>query len=190
MTPDDTFDRLAERDTELHLIAARGRRRALVLLVVVMASATALNLYVNQTDAVAQLAVFIPAYVGSISYSWSKWRRHPEDTQSIAFLGLSRARRRAAYRSLRTRSPIDDPVVLTMVESMHEHQARTCALMIAAVVAVAGSGVALTGMSGDRTGTAAAIAIVVVAASAIAQQRWLTHRAGEVIGRSRTVNLG
>ena len=124
LTPDDdTFGRLADRDTELHLIAARGRRRALVLLVVLATLFTALMLLLNQDAFTVYLAVFVPTWVASISYSWTKWRRHPEDTQSIAFLGLDRERRRAAYRSVRTATPIEDPVVLTMIESMHEHQA-------------------------------------------------------------------
>lgn len=184
MTTDDTFARLAERDTELHQIAARGRRRGLVLIVVLLSIVTALNVLINREQLAVQLAVFIPTCVASVSYSWTKWRRHPEDAQSIAFLGLDRDRRRAAYRSLRTGSAIDDPVVLTMIESMHEHQRRTCVLMIAATVAVGASAVALAAASGDPVAAIVAVAIVAVTAGAIAQQRWLTHRAGDVIGRS------
>src|SRR5206468_4299195 len=120
------------------------------------------------------------ACFGGISYSWSKWKRRPEDSQSIAFVGLSRAQRGSTYRSMWRGTGIDDPVVLTIVEAMHHHMRRGLWLVVAATIAVAGPAAVLAANSGRGGVIWLSAAIVTVVAATVAGHYWVTQRAGLV----------
>jgi hypothetical protein len=123
--------------------------------------------------------------VVSIWYSWQKWQRHPEETQSIAFMGLDRRTRWAAYRSMWRGSALENPVVLTIVESMYAHLRRSSLMVLATMCAAAVMGVALVQVGGGTYAQWVSIGIVALLALAIAQQRWLLNRAAVVIAQSR-----
>jgi hypothetical protein len=125
------------------------------------------------------------ACVVATSYSWTKWRRRPEDSQSVAFVGLDRRRRWATYRSMWNGSRIDDPVVLTIVESIHHHLSRSVPAVVATMVAMAAMAVALVESAGNGVSFWVPAVIVMVAGGAIAEHRWVINRAGVVIDRSR-----
>src|SRR3954453_12224002 len=100
MDADDGFARLAQRDATLVALAARGRRRSLLIMIVVCLPLPFLVMALNDDGSYANVLPIALACLGGISYSWSKWKRRPEDTQSIAFVGLSRTQRRSTYRSM------------------------------------------------------------------------------------------
>lgn len=176
-----TFTDLARRDSELAALAVRGRRRTLVLMVLASAAIVALNAMINAPGALGVMPVVLGC-LGGISYSWSKWRRHPEDTQVIAFVGLSRNQRREAYRSLRRSTPVADPVVLTILEAMHDHAERTTWIGVATIGAIAVSAVGLFVGSGDHNAAVlGSVAVTLVAVLAIGAQFWVTKRAGRVV---------
>jgi hypothetical protein len=107
--------------------------------------------------------------VAAISYSWVKWRRRPEDSQSIAFVGLDRKRQWATYRSILRGNRIDDPVVLTIFESIHDHLRRSVAAVVATTVAIAVMARALVEASGADVSLWVPVAIVMLAGGAIAE---------------------
>ena len=134
------------------------------------------------------LAGLIPLgviFVGGISYSWTKWQRRPEDSQSVAFVGLDRKRRSATYRSMLRGTRIDDPVVLTIVESIHHHLRRSVIGVVATMVAIAVATVALVETGSDSVSLWIPLAIVVLAGGGIAEHRWIINRSALVIDRSR-----
>ena len=124
------------------------------------------------------------ACVVAISYSWTKWQRRPEDSQSVAFIGLDRRRQLATFRSMRDGTGIDDPVVLTIVESIHHHLRRSVSVVLATIVVIAAMAVALVETAGNGVSFWVPAVIVMVAGGAIAGHRWVIHRAGVVIDRS------
>src|SRR4051812_11086562 len=119
MEGSDRFADLARLDSAMTELAARGRRRSVIIMVLACLPSPFLVMAMNHDSSFASVIPILLACFGGISYSWFKWRRRPEDSQSIAFVGLSRAQRSATYRSMRQGSRIDDPVVLTIVEAMH-----------------------------------------------------------------------
>ena len=109
----------------------------------------------------------------------------PGDAQSVAFVGLDRRRRAATYRSMWRGTAIEDPVVLTIVESIDDHLRRSVWLVIAAAATVAVMTVTLVAVGGGGGG---ALAVVVVtgalAATVLAAHRWLMNRVSSVLDRS------
>jgi hypothetical protein len=182
MEHDATLERLGRRETELARFAARGRRRALVIMLVACAPAPFLVRWLNHDSSWVALVPMLSVLPG-LWYSWSKWKQRPEDSQSIAFAGLDRSRRRLAYRSLVTGSAIEDPIVLTIVESMHEHVKRTGWTAALAVAGLTATACLLAGGSGSRLWPAIA-ALVSGGVLAIGAGWWITRRAGDVLGLS------
>jgi hypothetical protein len=183
--PETAFDRLAQRDTELHALAVRGRRRSLRILILAMLPSPFLVMWMNHdSGATGLVPIFVAGFAG-ISYSWTKWQKRPEDTQSIAFMGLDRRTRWSTYRALWRGSPIADPVVLTMLETIHGHVRESFWIVTAAMVAAAATGVVLVSAAGDGHAGQWSVAIVAILAVAIAVHRLLTTRAALVIARSR-----
>ena len=185
MNSEEQFDQLARRDAELNALAARGRRRSLLIMILAFVPSPFLVMALNNDRSLAGVLPIGIVCVVTVSYAWSKWQRRPEDSQSVAFVGLDRNRRRETYRSMLRGSRIDDPVVLTMVESIHHHLRRSVAAVVATIVVIAASGVALVVASGDGVSFWVPVAITVVACGAIAEHLWVISRAGLVIDRSR-----
>ena len=185
MEPENSFDRLARRDSELRSLSAKGRRRALGILVLASVAAVWLIMLINHDVSVSAAIPIAVVYLVVISYSWHKWQRHPEETQSIAFIGLDRRSRWSVYRSMWRRSGIDDPVVLTIFESMYAHVRRSFAIVIASMCAAAVLGVALVQAGGGLYAGWISIEIVALLVLAVVQQRWMIKRAADVIDQSR-----
>jgi hypothetical protein len=176
---DGALTELGAREIELATIAARGRRRSLVILLLACVPVPFIAGRLNHDMSVVAVVPFV-AVVGAVSYSWSKWMRRPEDSQSIAFAGLRRSQRSVAYRSLLTGRPIGDPIVLTIVESMHQHVLRTGWTAILAVAGVTAATVGL--MDFGRAGTLPATAVVIASGvAAIIGGWWITRRTGQVL---------
>jgi hypothetical protein len=182
---DKQFEQLAQRDTELQALATRGRRRALCIMIVAFLAIPFVLMKINDDPSLVGVIPIGIACVVAISYSWTKWQRRPEDSQSIAFVGLDRKRRRATYRALLRGSTIDDPVVLTIVEAIHHHLRRGVVVVVAAMVAVTIATVALVVTGGDGVSPWIPVAIVGLSASAIAEHRWLINRSAKIIDRSQ-----
>jgi uncharacterized membrane protein len=180
MDNDAQFDQLARRDTELSALASRGRRRSLLIMILAFIPIPFVLMAINNDHDLAGVIPLGLAFVGGMSYSWAKWQRRPEDSQSVAFVGLDRKRRGATYRSMLGRRRIDDPVVLTIVESIH-HLRRTLVAVVATIVLIAASTLALIAASEDGVTPWLAAAILVLAAGAIAAHRWIINRSGWVI---------
>jgi len=189
MDSDEQFDRLARRDTELSALASRGRRRSLWIMILAFAPIPFLLMKINDDPSLSGVIPLGIASIVAISYSWTKWRRRPEDAQSIAFVGLDRKRQWATYRSMWRGSRIEDPVVLTIVETIHHHLRRSVSAVVATIVAIAAMTVALVQASGDGVSLWVPVVIVVLAGGAIAEHRWIINRAGVVIDRSRQPSL-
>ena len=185
MDSDKQFEHLAQRETELQALATRGRRRALLIMIIAFLPIPFVLMKINDDRSLAGMIPIAIACAVAISYSWTKWQRRPEDTQSVAFLGLDRKRRWATYRAMLRGSRIDDPVVLTIVEAIHHHLRRSVVVVVAAMVAVTIATVALVVTSGDSVSPWIPVAIVVLSASAIAEHRWLINRSAKVIDRSQ-----
>jgi hypothetical protein len=184
MEHDVALAQLGAREVELAAVAARGRRRSLIILLAACVPIPFIAGRLND-DMSAEAMVPFVSLIGAVSYSWSKWMRRPEDSQSIAFAGLHRSQRRVAYRSIRTGRAIDDPVVLTIVDSMHQHVQRTgwtAALAVAGLVAASVALVIAGGGGGDAW--SAAGAAVAVGAAVVAAGWWLTRRVGQVLSES------
>ena len=186
MDSDEQFDRLARRDTELTMLSVRGRRRALELMVLLYLPAPFVVMKLNHDTSLVSVIPIAIACVAGTSYSWAKWRRRPEDSQSVAFLGLDRKRRGTTYRSMWRATAIDDPVVVTIVESIDRHLRGSVWPVIAAVVAVAAAAIGLVEVGGFGAGAMlATIVIGVLAAAVIAAHRWVMNRVGLVLDRGR-----
>jgi hypothetical protein len=184
MVPEKPFDRLARRDVELNTIATRGRRRSLRLLVLSMVPAPFVVMLTNRDSSLSAVIPVFVVCVGSVSYSWNKWRRRPEDAPSITFMGLDRKTRWSAYRSLWRGSGVDDPIVLAMFESMHDHLRRSFAMVAASLCAAAVAGAALVyGGDGLHAGWVS-MGIAVLLGTAITLQRLSISRSAVVIDRS------
>ncbi len=81
---------------------------------------------------------------------------------------------------------IDDPVVVTIVESIDRHLRGSVWPVIAAVVAVAAAAIGLVEVGGSGAGAmSATIVIGVLAAAVIAAHRWVMNRVGLVLERGR-----
>ena len=186
MENDEQFNRLARRDTELTALAVRGRRRAIEIMVLLCLPWPFVVMKLNNDSSLSSVIPIDLALLGGIFYSWAKWNRRPEDSQSVAFLGLDRRRRGATYRSMWRGSAIEDPVVLTIVESIDHHLHRSVWPVVAAIVAVAAMAIVLIEV-GDPNGSGltAAIAIGSLATMAIASHRWFMNRVGTVLDRSQ-----
>jgi hypothetical protein len=184
MDSDKQFERLAQRDTELQKLATRGRRRAVLIMIVAFLPSVVLMTVIDDRGLAGVIPIGIACIV-AISYSWTKWQRRPEDSQSIAFVGLDRKRRWATYRSLLHGSRIDDPVVLTIVEAIHQHLRRSVVVVVATIVAVTIATVALVVTGGDGVNPWMPVAIVALSAVAIAEHRWLINRSAKVINLSQ-----
>src|SRR4029079_15043647 len=87
MDSDEQFDRLAQRDRELTKLAARGRRRTLALMVLLYLPAPFVVMKLNHDTSLVSVIPIALVCVAGTSYSWAKWRRRPEDSQSVAFVG-------------------------------------------------------------------------------------------------------
>jgi hypothetical protein len=186
MDNDEQFNRLASRDTELTTLAGRGRRRALGIMVLSFLPSPFVVMWLNNDSSLESLIPIGIACLGGISYSWAKWKRRPEDSQSVAFIGLDRRRRGATYRSMWRGSAIEDPVVLTIVESIDHHLRRSVWPVVAAIVAVAVMAVLLVEVGdGSGSGLSATIVIGCLATVVIASHRWVMNRMGMVLDQSR-----
>jgi len=185
MNSEEQFDQLARRDAELNALAARGRRRSLLIMVLAFVPSPFVVMALNNDRSLAGVMPIGIVCVATVSYVWSKWQRRPEDSQSVAFVGLDRSRRRETYRSLLSGRRIDDPVVLTIVESIHHHMRRSVAAVVASIVVIAVMAVALVEAGGDGVSFWVPVAIMVLAGGAIAEHLWVINRAGLVIERSR-----
>ena len=181
MDNDAQFEQLARRDTELSALASRGRRRTLLIMILAFIPIPFVLMAINNDHDLAGVIPLGLAFVGGMSYSWAKWQRRPEDSQSVAFLGLDRKRRWATYRSMLGRRRIDDPVVRTIVEAIHHHLRRSVVAVVATIVLIAVSTLALAAASSDGVTPWVAAAIVVLAGVAIAAHRWILNRSGWVI---------
>jgi len=179
------FDQLASRDEELRALASRGRRRSLLILILAFVPSPFLVMMTNDNRNLLSIIPVGIAFVVAISYSWTKWQRRPEDSQSVAFFGLDRRRQWATYRSMRAGTGIDDPVVLTILESIHHHLSRSVPAVVATMVVIAAMAVALVEAAGNDVSFWVLAVIVMVAGGAIAGHRWVINRAGVVIDRSR-----
>jgi integral membrane sensor domain MASE1 len=80
---------------------------------------------------------------------------------------------------------IDDPVVLTIIESIHHHLRRSLPAVVATMVAITAMAVALVEAAGSGVSFWVPAVSVIVAGGAIAGHRWVINRAGVVIDRSR-----
>jgi hypothetical protein len=184
MDSDKQFEQLAQRDTELQKLATRGRRRALLIIIVAFLPSVLLMTVIDDRGMAGVIPIGI-ACVVAISYSWTKWQRRPEDSQSIAFVGLDRKRRWATYRSFLRGSRIDDPVVLTIVEAIYHHLRRTVVGVVATIVGVTVATIALVVTGGDGVSPWIPVAIIALSAGAIAEHRWLINRSAKVIDLSQ-----
>jgi len=183
---DKQFEHLAQRETELQALANRGRRRALLIMIIAFLPIPFVLMKINDDRSLAgMIPIAIACAAVAISYSWTKWQRGPEDSQSVAFVGLDRKRRWATYRSLLRGSRIDDPVVLTMVETIHRRLRRRVMVVVAAMVAVTIATIALVMTGDDSVSPWIPVAIVVLSVGAIAEHRWLINRSAKVIDRSQ-----
>jgi hypothetical protein len=185
MDSEEQFDQLARRDEELRALGSRGRRRSLLIMILAFVPSVFLVMETNDNYSLLGVMPVGIACVAAISYSWTKWQRRPEDSQSVAFVGLDRRRQWATYRSMRGGTGIDDPVVLTIVESIHHHLSRSVPAVVATMVVLAAMAVALVETAGNGVSFWVPAVIVMVAGGAIAGLRWVINRAGVVIDRSR-----
>ena len=184
MDAEEQFHRLARRDTELTTLAARGRRRTLALMVLLCLPLPFVVMKLNDDSSLAGVIPIGLGCLGGLCYSWTKWRQRPEDAQSVAFVGLDRRRRAATYRSMWRGTEIEDPVVLTIVESIDHHLRRSVWPVIAAVVAVAVMTVTLVAVGGGGAGALPVVIVVgALAATVLAAHRWLMNRISSVLDR-------
>jgi hypothetical protein len=185
MDSEEQFDQLARRDEELSALASRGRRRSLSIMILYFVPIPFVLMEINDNRSLLGVIPLGITCVVAISYSWTKWQRRPEDSQSVTFVGLDRRRQWATYRSMRDGTGIDDPVVLTIVESIHHHLSRSVPAVVATMVVIAAMTVALVEAAGNGVSFWVPAVIVMVAGGAIAGHRWVINRAGIVIDRSR-----
>jgi hypothetical protein len=185
MDSESQFDQLARRDADLSALASRGRRRSLVIMMLAFVPSPFVVMALNNDHDPAGLIPIGIACVVAISYSWTKWQRRPEDSQSIAFVGLDRKRRWATYRSMLRGTGIDDPVVITILESINDHLRRSVVMVVATTVLLAGAIVALVEYGGDGVSPWIPATILVLAAGSIAGHRWIINRSGLVVDRSQ-----
>jgi hypothetical protein len=167
------------------MLAVRGRRRALALMVLMYVPAPFVVMGLNDDTSLVSVIPIAVACLCGTSYSWAKWRRRPEDSQSVAFVGLDRKRRVTTYRSLLRGTAIDDAVVVTIVESIDCHLRGSLWIVVASVIAVAAAAIGLVEAGGGGGWTPAAIAIGVLAAAVIAGHRWVINRVTLVLDRGR-----
>jgi len=80
---------------------------------------------------------------------------------------------------------IDDPVVLTIVESIHHHLRRSLPAVVATILVTAAMAAALVEAAGNGISFWAPAMSLIVAGGAVAGHRWVINRAGVVIDRSR-----
>jgi hypothetical protein len=179
------FDQLARRDEELRALASRGRRRTLLIMILAFVPSPFLVMVTNGDRTLLGVIPVGIACVVTVSYSWTKWQRRPEDSQLVSFVGLDRRRQWATYRSMRDGTAIEDPAVLTIVESIHDHLRRSAAAVVATIVVIAAMSVALVEAAGKGVSFWVPAAFVMVAGAAIAGHRWVINRAGVVIDHSR-----
>src|SRR4051812_39592944 len=168
MNSEDQFDQLARRDQELHVLASRGRWRSLVIMIVDFVPAPFLVMLTNDDRSLLGVIPVGIACVVASSYSWTKWQRRPEDSQFVAFVGLDRRRQWATCRSMRSGAGIEDPVVLTIVESMHHHLRRSLPAVVATIVVIAAMATALIEAAGNDVSLSVPAAAFVLAGGAIA----------------------
>ena len=185
MGSEEQFDQLARRDEELRALASRGRRRSLLIMILAFVPSPFLVMATNHDRSLLGVIPVGIACVVATSYSWTKWQRRPEDSQFVAFVGLDRRRQWATYRSMRYGTGIDDPVVLTIVESIHHHLSRSVPAVVATMVVIAAMAVALVEAAGNGVSFWVPAVCLMVAGGAIAGHRWIIVRAGVVIDRSR-----
>jgi hypothetical protein len=185
MNSDERYDQLARRDEELNALACRGRWRSLVIMILAFVPAPFLVMAANDDRSLLGVIPIGIACVVAASYSWTKWQRRPEDSQFVAFVGLDRRRQWATCRSMRYGTGIDDPVVLTIVESIHHHLRRSLPTVVATIVVIAAMAVALVEAAGNGISFSVPAVSLIVAGGAIAGHRWVINRAGLVIDRSR-----
>ena len=185
MNSEEQFSKLARRHEELHALASRGRWRSLVIMILAFVPAPFLVMAANHDRSLLGVIPVGIACVVAASYSWTKWQRRPEDSQFVAFVGLDRRRQWATYRSMRYGTGIDDPVVLTIVESIHHHLRRSLPTVVATIIVITAMAVALVEAAGNGVTFWVPAVSVIVAGGAIAGHRWVINRAGVVIDRSR-----
>ena len=185
MNSEQQFDQLARRDEELHALASRGRWRSLAIMLLAFVPAPFLVMVTNDDTSLLGVIPIGIVCVVATSYSWTKWQRRPEDSQFVAFVGLDRRRQWATCRSMRYGTRIDDPVVLTIVESIHHHLRRSLPAVAATMIVIAAMAVALVEAAGNGISFWAPAVSLMVAGGAIAGHRWVINRAGVVIDRSR-----
>jgi hypothetical protein len=185
MDSEAQFDQLARRDEELRALTSRGRRRSLLIMILAFVPSPFLVMLTNNDRSMLSLIPIGIACIVAVSYSWNKWQRRPEDSQSVAFVGLDRKRRWATYRSMREGTRIDDPVVLTIVESIHHHLKGSVPAVVATMIVIAAMAIALIEVAANSVNFWLSALIVVLAAGAIGGHRWVINRARVVIDRSR-----
>ena len=159
--------------------------RSLVIMILAFVPAPFLVMVANDDSSLLGVLPVGIACVVAASYSWTKWQRRPEDSQFVAFVGLDRRRQWATYRSMRNGTGIDDPVVLTIVESIHHHLRRSLPAVVATMVVIAAMVVALVEAAGNGVSFWVPAVSLMAVGGAIAGHRWVINRAGVVIDRSR-----
>ena len=82
MDSDEQFERLARRDVEVTALVTRGRRRAVAIIVFLCLPSPFVVMKLNHDNSLAGVIPIALACIGGISYSWTKWRRRPEDAAS------------------------------------------------------------------------------------------------------------
>jgi hypothetical protein len=185
MNNEEQFDQLARRDEELHALASRGRWRSLVIMILAFVPAPFLVMVTNDDRSLPGVIPVGIACIVATSYAWTKGQRRPEDSQFVAFVGLDRRRQWATCTSMRYGTGIDDPVVLTIVESIHHHLRRSLPAVVATILVTAAMAVALVEAAGNGISFWAPAMSLIMAGGAIAGHRWVINRAGVVIDRSR-----
>jgi hypothetical protein len=127
-----------------------------------------LVMFLNHDSSVSALTPILIVCVVSGVYSWRKWQNRPEDTQSIAFMGLDRRTRWSTYQSILQGRRIEDPVVVTMIEAMHQHLRQRIAVVIMAIVAIAAPAIVLIQVGGGGAAwVSMLIAVLCLVASAL-----------------------
>ncbi len=186
MNSNEQFDQLARPDEELNALVSRGRWRSLVIMILAFVRDPFLVMVANDDRSLLGVIPIGIACVVATSYSWTKWQRRPEDNQFVALVGTTTRRRQwATCRSMRYGAGIEDPVVLTIVESIHHHLRRSLPMVVATVVVIAVMAVALVEGAGPGISLWVPAVSVIVAGGAVAGHRWVINRAGLVIDRSR-----
>ena len=169
MDSDKQFEHLAQRETELRALANRGRRRALLIMIIAFLPIPFVLMKINDDRS---LAGMIPIAIACVCRG--DLVLLDEVAASARRLPVSRIRRThgkrrwETCRSLLRGSRIDDAVVLTIVETIHRRLRRSVMVIVAAMEAVTIATIALVMTADDSVSPWVPVAIVVLSVGAIA----------------------